>query len=170
MKKIFLLMSILLGIGTYTMASTQIKVGDQAPDFSIPDQNGKMIQLSNFKGKPIVLYFYPKDETPGCTKEACSFRDAYEDFKKVGAEVIGISSDDAQSHKNFAAHHRLPFVLLSDEGGKVRKEFGVPSSLGFLPGRVTYVIDGKGVVRNIFSSQINIQKHISEALEVIKKM
>src|SRR6476619_6589844 len=110
-----------------------IKVGDQAPDFNLPSQSGANVQLKNLLGKgAVVLYFYPKDETPGCTAEACTFRDSYEDFKAAGAEVVGISSDSASSHQAFAQHHRLPFILVSDEGGKVRKQYGVPSTLGLL--------------------------------------
>ena len=153
------------------MASEKIKVGDKAPDFTLQDQNGKPVVLSDIlKKNHVVLYFYPKDETSICTKEACSFRDQYEDFKKVGAEVIGVSSDSAGSHQSFAQHHRLPFILLSDEGGKVRKLYGVPTTLGFLPGRVTYVIDKQGVVRLMFNSQMNATKHVGEALEILKKM
>src|SRR3989338_7689460 len=115
-------------------ANGKIKVGDTAPDFTLQNQEGKPVRLKDFLGKKnIVLYFYPKDETPGCTKEACAFRDSYEVFKEEGAEVIGISSDSADSHRRFASHHRLPFTLLSDEGGEVRKLYGVGSPLGLLP-------------------------------------
>jgi peroxiredoxin Q/BCP len=116
------------------------------------------------------LYFYPKDETPGCTKEACAFRDSYEVFAQAGAEVIGVSSDSADKHAAFAGHHQLPFTLLSDDKGEVRKSYGVPSTLGLLPGRVTYVIDRTGTVRHIFSSQINIGRHVNDALDVVKQL
>jgi len=149
----------------------KIKEGDKAPDFSLPTQEGKEISLSHFKGKKnIVLYFYPKDNTPGCTAEACSFRDNYEVFKEAGAEVIGISSDSAESHEKFAGKFSLPFILLSDKGGKVRKEFGVPSTFGLLPGRVTYIIDKKGIVQKVFSSQFNATAHVDEALKVLKTL
>jgi peroxiredoxin Q/BCP len=147
-----------------------IRVGDIAPDFTLPKQDGSTVSLKELLAKgAVVLYFYPKDDTPGCTAEACSFRDAYEDFKDAGAEVVGISSDSAGSHKAFADRHRLPFVLVSDQGGKVRKLYGVPSTLVLLPGRVTYVIDAGGVVRHVFNSQLNVGKHVTEALEVLKK-
>ena len=147
-----------------------IKTGDQAPDFSLPKQDGTPVQLQELLQKAaVVLYFYPKDDTPGCTKEACSFRDSYEAFKDAGAEVVGISSQSAASHEAFAAKYRLPFTLLADEGGRVRRQFGVPSTLGLLPGRVTYVIDRKGVVRHVFNSQINATRHVTEALGIVKQ-
>jgi peroxiredoxin Q/BCP len=146
-----------------------IRVGDVAPDFTLPQQDGSSFTLKAHLGqKAVVLYFYPKDDTPGCTAEACSFRDAYEDFKEAGAEVVGISSDAADAHRAFADKHRLPFTLVSDAGGKVRKLYGVPSTLGLLPGRVTYVIDAGGVVRHVFNSQLNPTKHVREALDVLK--
>ena len=148
-----------------------IKVGDAAPDFTLLQQDGSQVHLAALLAKgAVVLYFYPKDDTPVCTAEACSFRDAYESFKAAGAEVVGISSDSAGAHKAFASKHRLPFTLVSDVGGKVRKQYGVPSTLGILPGRVTYVIDGKGVVRHVFNSQLNAARHVSEALEVMKQL
>jgi peroxiredoxin Q/BCP len=118
----------------------------------------------------VVLYFYPKDETPGCTAEACTFRDSYEAFKEAGAEVVGVSSDSVTSHEGFATKHKLPFILLADEGGKVRKEYGVKATLAILPGRVTYVIDGQGVVRHIFSSQTGVQRHVHEALDALNEI
>jgi len=146
-----------------------IRAGDVAPDFTLPSQDGSQVTLKALLGKgPVVLYFYPKDDTPGCTAEACSFRDAYEDFKEAGAEVVGISSDSAGAHKDFVEKHRLPFVLVSDEGAKVRKRYGVPSTLGLFPGRVTYVIDAAGVVRHVFNSQMNPTRHVREALEVLR--
>jgi len=151
-------------------AGMGIRVGDTAPDFTLPKQDGSLVRLADLLGKgAVVLYFYPKDETPGCTAEACSFRDAYEDFKEAGAEVVGVSSDSAGTHQAFADHHRLPFTLVSDEGGKIRKRYGVPSTLGLVPGRVTYVIDAGGVVRHVFNSQLNPTKHVREALAALKK-
>ena len=120
----------------------KVEIGSIAPDFSLLSQSGQMVSLRDFiVEKPVVLFFYPKDDTPGCTKEACAFRDDYEGFGKLDAEVIGISSDSVESHKNFAAKHDLPYTLLSDEESKVRKLYGVPNTLGLFPGRVTYVID-----------------------------
>jgi thioredoxin-dependent peroxiredoxin len=153
-----------------TRPSMGISTGDTAPDFTLPTQDGSPVRLKDLLSKgAVVLYFYPKDDTTGCTAEACSFRDAYEDFKEAGAEVVGISSDSAGAHQAFADKHRLPFVLVSDEGGKVRKLYGVPRTLGLIPGRVTYVIDAGGVVRHVFNSQLNPTKHVREALEVLKK-
>lgn len=150
-------------------ARGKVKVGDAAPNFTLPSQTGNMISLRDFIGKKnIVLYFYPKDNTPGCTTEACSFRDSYQVFKDAGAEVIGVSSDSAQSHQQFAAKNRLPFVLLSDEDGAVRKLYGVPATLGLLPGRVTYIIDKQGIVRHVFSAQFTPEKHIEEALKTLQ--
>ena len=148
-----------------------VQVGDRAPDFTLPNQSGEPVRLSDFLGKTdIVLYFYPKDDTSGCTTEACSFRDSYEVFKEAGAEVIGVSSDSAESHQRFAAKNRLPFILLSDADGALRKRYGVPTTFGLLPGRVTYIIDKQGVVRNIFSSQFTPEKHISEALKTLQAL
>ena len=149
----------------------KIAIGDKAPLFTLPDQNGKMVNLSDFTGKTkLVVYFYPKDESFGCTKEACSFRDSYEDFKEAGAEVIGISADDEASHKEFSTHHKLPFILLSDKDKKVSDLYNVKKTMGILPGRVTFVIDKEGVIRMIYSSQLNFQKHVDEAVEILKSL
>jgi len=146
-----------------------VEVGDIAPDFTLESPAGEKISLSGFRGKrSVVLYFYPKDETIGCTREACGFRDRYEAFKQLGAEVIGVSSDDSEKHRKFAEHHGLPFTLLSDPDKKVRKLFGVPSSMVFLPGRVTYVIDKEGRVRHIFNSQMHPEEHVKEALKILE--
>jgi thioredoxin-dependent peroxiredoxin len=147
----------------------RVGVGSKARDFTLPSQSGEMVSLKDFIGtKPVVLFFYPKDDTPGCTKQACAFRDDYEEFGKLDAEVIGISSDSVESHRRFASKHDLPFTLLSDEGGKVRKLYGVQNSFGLFPGRVTYVIDENGVVRHIFSSQLGVEKHVEEALQALQ--
>jgi peroxiredoxin Q/BCP len=145
-----------------------VKAGERAPDFALPDADGKTVRLADFAGRPVVLYFYPKDDTPGCTKEACTFRDQYQEFQDAGAAVLGVSSDSSESHRKFAAKHRLPFPLLSDPGGKVRKRYGVPATLGLLPGRVTFVIDGAGVVRHVFNSQLDAARHVAEALGVLR--
>lgn len=147
----------------------KITVGDMAPDFELKDKDGQVVRLSNFRGKQsVVLYFYPKDDTPGCTAQACSFRDSYEDFKAAGAEVIGISSDSGSAHIKFTERHRLPFVLLSDIIGKVRKAYGAYDLLGLIPGRVTFVVDKEGRVIHKFDSQLNPTKHIAEALAKLK--
>jgi peroxiredoxin Q/BCP len=149
-----------------------IQIGDKCPDFQLPDAIGKMIRISEFIGKKkLVIYFYPKDDTPGCTKEACSFRDSYEDFKNFDCEVIGISSDDEQKHAAFASRHKLPFILLSDKDKVARKLFGVSGNLfGLIPGRVTYIIGLDGIVKGIYNSQTNPLGHIEKALELIKSM
>jgi peroxiredoxin Q/BCP len=149
----------------------KVKVGDSAPDFALPNQSGETLRLRDLVGKKIiVLYFYPKDFTLGCTAEACAFRDNYEVFKEAGAEVVGVSSQSVDSHKRFALANQLPFILLSDEDSKVRKLYGASSAFGLMPGRVTYVIDKKGIVRHIFSSQLNPTKHIEEALRIIREI
>ncbi len=148
-----------------------LKIGDTIPNFTALDTNGKEFDSKNYIGKqPIVIYFYPKDNTPGCTAQACSFRDHYEDFKDFGAEVIGISSDSIASHSNFSSKYKLPFILLSDSNKKLRTLFGVPSNLfGLLPGRVTYVVDKTGKIVLIFDSMI-ATSHIPKAIEIVKKM
>jgi thioredoxin-dependent peroxiredoxin len=146
----------------------KVKVGSVAPDFTLPSQSGVMVNLNDFIGKkPVVLFFYPKDDTPGCTKQACAFRDDYGQFGAVDAEVLGISSDSVESHKSFAENNGLPFALLSDEGGRVRQQYGVPKTLGLMPGRVTYVVDKEGIVRRIFSSQLAVSRHVEEALAAL---
>ena len=148
----------------------KIEVGSVVPNFTLPSQSGEMISLGDFMGeRPVVLFFYPKDDTPGCTKEVCAFRDEYEAFEKLDAEVIGISSDSVESHRRFASKHDLPFTLLSDGGGKVRKLYGVQNSFGLFPGRVTYVIDKEGVVRLVFSSQLGVERHVEEAIEALRR-
>ena len=146
-----------------------IRVGEKAPDFTLPSQAGEMVRLNDFLGKPVVLFFYPKDDTLGCTKEVCAFRDDFEQFGKLDAEVIGISSDSVESHRAFAQKHGLPFALLSDGGGKVRKLYGVPTTLGLFPGRVTYEVDEWGVVRHIFSSQLGVERHVQEAINALRE-
>ena len=148
-----------------------IGVGDKAPDFTLPSQSGEQVRLQDRIGQGVVvLYFYPKDETSGCTREACAFRDSHEVFTDAGAEVIGVSSDSVDRHAAFATHHKLPFTLLSDKGGTVRKEYGVPATLGLIPGRVTYVIDRDGTVRHVFNSMTNISGHVNDALEVVRQL
>jgi thioredoxin-dependent peroxiredoxin len=148
-----------------------LRVGDTAPDFCLPRANGELVSLSDYRGRSeVVLFFYPKDNSPICSAEACSFRDSYEVFKDTGAEVIGVSADSSRSHERFAARFRLPFVLLSDPKGLVRKRFGIAKTLGIFPGRCTYLIDREGVIRHIFSSQFLPAKHVSEALAVLKTL
>lgn len=149
--------------------SCKVSVGDSAPSVTLKDQNGRNVSLNKFRGKNVVFYFYPQAETPGCTKQACSFRDAYTDFKKLGAEVIGVSGDTPEALKAFKEKYNLPYTLLSDEGNEVRKEWGVPGDLfGILPGRQTYVIDKKGIVKLVFNNQFQPEKHIDKTLEVLQ--
>ncbi len=147
---------------------TSLNVGDPAPDFTLPDQDGTTHSLADYRGKWAVVYFYPADDTPGCTAESCSFRDSHEDFVDAGAVVIGVSGDSVESHKKFAAKHNLPFTLLADADGTARASYGTGKTLGLFPGRVTFVIDPEGVVRKVFSSQFRPKKHIDEALSTIK--
>ena len=150
---------------------SRIDLGDAAPELTLATQSGEQITLAQYRGtSAVVLFSYPKDGTPVCTKEACAFRDAYEDFVEAGAVVIGVSGDSTDRHQAFAANHRLPFVLVSDTDALARRAFGVPKSMGLLPGRVTYVIDKEGIVRHIFSSQFAADRHVEEALESIRKL
>lgn len=150
---------------------SSLNVGDPAPNFSVTAHDGQTISLADFRGKQaVVVFFYPRDNTTVCTKEACAFRDSYQDFVAAGAAVIGISSDSTESHQEFAATQRLPYLLVSDTDGVLRKAFGVPKTLGLLPGRVTYVIDREGIVRHIFNSQLQAQKHVDEALAIVKQL
>jgi thioredoxin-dependent peroxiredoxin len=151
-----------------TKEKHKVSVGDAAPDFTLPDQSGTPVRLGHLLGrKTVVLYFYPKDGTPGCTIEARAFRDRYDAFTKAGAEVVGVSSDSVASHRRFAAQHHLPFLLLSDRDGAVRKLYGVEQTLGILPGRVTYVIDSAGLVRHVYASQLRATRHSREALDAL---
>jgi peroxiredoxin Q/BCP len=144
-----------------------IHVGDHLPHFIALTQEGTSFDSNELQNKPVVIYFYPKDNTPGCTAQACSFRDAYQDFQDLGAEVIGVSGDSVLSHQNFQAKYKLPFVLLSDANRKLRKLFGVPTALfGFLPGRVTYVFGANGICIYIFDS-LSAKSHISKALQAL---
>ena len=149
----------------------KMNVGDRAPDFTLKDDRGEKVNLRKFiGGSSVVLFFYPKDNSMVCTSEACSFRDSYGAFKELGAEVIGISSDAEESHARFAARHRLPFILLSDPDGAVRKRFGVPRTFGLLPGRTTYIIDKNGVIRHVFSSQFRAKRHVKEAIRIVQEI
>jgi thioredoxin-dependent peroxiredoxin len=147
-----------------------LQVGDKIPNFKAKDSTGNEFDSTSIVGlKPVVFYFYPKDNTPGCTAQACSFRDQYEDFKDLGAEVVGISSDSVSSHEKFAKRYKLPFLLLSDDNKKLRNLFGVKTNLfGLLPGRVTYVADKDGIIQLIFDS-MNATSHIPKVLTLLRK-
>jgi peroxiredoxin Q/BCP len=150
----------------------KIKIESSIPTFTLPDQNGNLFDINSVLGKKnLVIYFYPKDDSPGCTAQACSFRDQFEVFKEADAVIIGISGQSVESHKEFALKHRLSFTLLSDQGDKIRKQFGVPTNLlGLLPGRVTYIADKTGKVIFIFNSQTKATEHVDEALRILKEL
>lgn len=148
-----------------------LRVGDAAPPIEVKTHQGLRLNLQELlEDGPVVLYFYPRDETPGCTAQACAFRDTYEDFRDAGARVIGVSSDDTDSHKDFADRHGLPFPLIPDTDGSLRQAFGVPRTFGLLPGRVTYVIGQDGLIHHVFSSQLRPDQHIQEALDVVERL
>lgn len=146
----------------------QLDKGDRLPPFKVLDQDRTAWTDQDMLGQgPVVIYFYPRDETPVCTAEACQFRDEFAAFTDAGARVFGVSADSPESHTGFAARHRLPFRLLADENNAMKTAFGVKSTLGVLPGRVTFVFDSEGVARHVFSSQLQAKKHVAEALRVI---
>ncbi len=148
----------------------KLKIGDRAPDFSLQSGTGERVTLSQFRGtKNVVIFFYPMDESPVCSREAEAFKQKYEAFKKLETEVIGISSQSTESHKGFAQHHGLPFILLSDVDGAVRKLYSVSASMGLVPGRVTFVIDKEGIIEYVFSSQLQPARHAEEALRALQK-
>jgi peroxiredoxin Q/BCP len=146
-----------------------LSIGDKVPLFRAPLGDGGTFDMADHVGtKALVVFFYPKDDTPLCTQEACGFRDAYEQFVAAGAEVVGVSADSPASHAAFARKHRLPFPIVSDADGRLRGLFGVPSLLGFLPGRVTYVIDREGIVRMAFNSSFTAAGHVQKALAMVR--
>jgi peroxiredoxin Q/BCP len=152
-----------------------VNEGDKAPAFSMPTDGGGTINLKDLKGKNVVLYFYPKDSTPGCTKEACGFRDLMPDFSKVDAEIIGVSKDSIKRHDNFKAKYELPFVLASDENDDVCERYGVwveKSMYGkkFMGiERATFLIDGKGKVRKVWR-KVKVPGHVEDVLEAVKAL
>ena len=147
-----------------------LSVGDRAPLVALRDADGVERRSDQLAGQALVLFFYPKDDTPGCTMEACAFRDSYADLQALGAEVWGVSGDDASSHQRFAGKHQLPYPLLVDTGNQLRRAYGVPAVLGLLPGRVTYVIDGKGIIRHVFNNLLDGPAHRREAIEALKAL
>lgn len=170
-RKILIIVFIALGIiflNNKRETMKKIEVGDPIPNITLKDENGVGVTINNIK-KPLIIYFYPKDETPGCIKEACKFRDEFQSFTDLGVQVFGISGDSSASHKKFKDKYHLPFTLLADTNNEVRKAFGVPKSLLFLPGRVTYVVNEKGIVTYMFNSQFGAEKHIENALEFLRK-
>jgi thioredoxin-dependent peroxiredoxin len=169
---IYLLLLVFYFTFNHNRKMEKIEVGSTIPEFKLNDQNGNLFDIASVLGKKnLVIYFYPKDDSPGCTKEACYFRDQFEVFSEADALIIGISGQSVESHKEFAEKYRLSYTLLSDEGNKIRKLFGVPTNFfGFLPGRVTYVINKAGKVIYLFDSQIQATKHVDEALRILKEM
>lgn len=148
--------------------SKLLAAGDAAPSFTATTSDGKRINLSDYLGnRGLVLFFYPKDGTPVCTKEACAFRDSYEKFVEAGFEVIGVSSDSDESHQEFSSQHRLSFPLISDADGSMRKLFGVKNTLGFIPGRETFVIDKSGKIQLVYSALLASDDHVKRALDVV---
>ncbi len=147
-----------------------LAAGDRAPLIALQDQAGVERRSDQLGGQALVLFFYPKDDTPGCTMEACAFRDSYADLQAMNAQVWGVSGDDAASHQRFAARHNLPYPLLVDRGNQLRQAFGVPSVLGLLPGRVTYVIDGSGVIRHVFNNLLDGPAHRREAIAALQRL
>lgn len=158
-----------LAASGYLSGMALLEEGATAPEFSLVDEQGQTRSLSEFLAQgPVVVYFYPRDDTPGCTAESCHFRDEYAQFTEAGVAVVGISRDSQSSHLAFKEKHRLPFTLLSDLDGQVAKSFGVSSLLGLLPGRATFVLDQSGQVRLSFSSHINMRAHVDQALQVVR--
>ena len=147
----------------------KFKIGDKIPSFCLKDQHGT-IRIPEECNKPLVLFFYPKDDTPGCTIEACGFRDKYDLFKILGAEVWGISNGNSQSHLEFATKHKLQYPLLCDINNELRRKLGVPKKLAFIEGRVTYIIDSDGIIIHIFEDLLNGPAHIKEAIRALKKL
>ncbi len=147
----------------------KVTIGDQAPDFTLPGATGEPLRLSSLRGRKVVLFFYPRDGMPGCTAQACGLRDAYADFLAAGAQVVGISSDSVASHRRFAAAHALPFPILSDPGGALRRRYGATTAVSpLVPGRVTYLLDEHGVVRDQFSALFRATLHVSYALAWVR--
>lgn len=152
------------------MANKPLQPGQPVPAFSTTDHDGIAVGDADLRtGAWTVVYFYPKDDTPGCTAQACEFRDQHEAFTDAGATVFGVSADDAASHRAFRQKHNLPFRLLSDVDGSLKSAFGAKDAFGLLPARITFVIDGTGTVRKTFSSHLRPRAHIAEALELIAK-
>jgi peroxiredoxin Q/BCP len=169
LKTLFLAFAALVVSTSVANGGDMPKVGDKAPDFALPDQAGEIHKLEDYRGKKIVLYFYPKDDTPGCTKEACSFRDSFADFKKAGIEVLGVSVDDESSHAKFSEKYNLPFTLLADKDKKVVEKYGVWAEKGIYgkkymgTNRTTFLIDGKGNIVKVFE-KVKPEDHAKEVL------
>jgi peroxiredoxin Q/BCP len=156
-------------VASHLSAHRAVQVGDLAPDFALIDQHGQSVHLGDYLGKSdIILFFYPKDYTGGCTMEVCAFRDHFTEFQSAGAIVLGVSSDTVESHEGFAEKNNLPYSILSDPNGQIRALYGTPKTFGILQGRVTYMIDKRGIVLHIFDNLVNGPKHVAEALKILK--
>ena len=153
------------------LAADPLQAGQAAPDFSLPDQNGTQHSLSEFRGKYLVLYFYPKDDTPGCTEEACKFRDDFAKIRQMGAQVVGVSIDNTDNHAEFAKKYHLPFPLLADSDGKVAASYGAERNLGIIKiaRRYTFLIDPQGRIRKIYLS-VNTSRHSVEIIDDLKTL
>jgi thioredoxin-dependent peroxiredoxin len=175
MVKIFLYIATIyiafIGFRYFNQSSPTLRVGDAAPDFNLPDANGVLVNRDSFKGHWLVLYFYPKDDTPGCTKEACHFRDDLHQLEKLGAKVVGVSVDDGDSHVAFIKKYGLPFPLLSDIDGKVAAQYGALTNLGPLKiaKRYTFLIDTNGRIAKTYFS-VEASKHSQEIIEDLKQL
>jgi len=175
--RLYLAIYLILFIGYISLSDKsdtmeKISVGSLIPSFELKDQHGQLFNIDSVVGKKnLVIYFYPKDDSPGCTKQACAFRDQFEVFEEQDALIIGISAQSVESHLNFAQKHNLNYTLLSDEGNKIRKLFGVPANLfGLISGRVTYVVNKEGTVVYQFNSQTQFERHVEEALRILKSL
>jgi len=159
------------GLTLMILGSKTLHVGQPAPEFDTQTHTGQRVRLSDYRGRQaVVVFFYPKDGTAVCTREACAFRDAYEDFAAAGAVVIGISGDTVESHQQFVGTHQLPFLLIADTDGSLRRQFGVRPLLGLVPGRVTFVIDRDGIIQHTFSGMLQSDRHVQEALAVVRRL
>ena len=154
------------------MGTKMLQLGEKIPAFTSQDHEGAEISSESLLGAgPVVIFFYPADNTPGCTAQVCSFRDQHQDFAEAGARVVGVSGDSVESHAAFVEERGLPYTLLSDQGNRLRKAFGVPRGfLGLAPGRVTFVLDAGGTVRAVTNSSLNPLKHVTEALDVVREL
>jgi peroxiredoxin Q/BCP len=172
MKTRFLLLSLLsLLFIMNTQAQSALKIGDKAPDFTAKDQDGKTISLHDYKGKKIILYFYPKDQTPGCTQEACNLRDNHDSLLKSGYTTIGVSTDDVNSHKEFQTKYSLPFPLVADTDKSINQKYGVwvekerDGQKYFGTARTTFLIDEKGVITSIID-KVDTKQHAEQILKL----
>ena len=175
MKWIFIVVALIVFAALFVARAARAgelpEVGKPAPDFKLPDQNGKLHALQDYRGKWLVLYFYPKDDTPGCTQEACAFRDDLQQISELGAQVVGVSVDDSASHAEFAKKYNLPFPLLADKTTETAARYGALMDLIFMKvaRRYTFLIDPQGNVRKVYLS-VETSRHSKEIIEDLQKM